>query len=58
MELDDTCDPADGFYQKGHPECLKCHYLAQALCKLMAQRAGESIEEIEGLLIEESDEQD
>jgi len=55
MELE-TCEPIDGFYQKGHPECLKCHYLAQAMCKLMAQMAGGSIEDIEGLLVEESNE--
>lgn len=55
MELE-TCEPVDGFYERGHPECLRCHYLAQAMCKLMAERAGKSIEEIEGLLMETTDE--
>lgn len=58
MELDDNevCNPAEGFYEKGHTECLRCHYLAVALCKIMANRAGHTIEDIEGLLLKVDDE--
>ncbi len=56
LEEDEVCNPADGFFEKGHPECLRCHYLAQALCKVMAHRAGKPIEEIEGLFMEEDSE--
>jgi len=50
---DDECRPVDGFYQRGHPECEQCHFMAKATCKLIALRLGKGIEVIEGLLQQE-----
>lgn len=33
---EDTCEPKDGVWKKGHEECEECHPAARRLCKYFA----------------------